>query len=278
MDKLRSLGYPVDAVPGTAGGYRLGAGAALPPLLLDDEEAVAVAVGLRIAAAGTITGIEETSVRALAKLEQVFPSRLRHRVNALHSVTIPLPGAGPPVDPAILTVVATAARDRKRIRFGYTSHDGTEGSRTAEPHRLVHTGRRWYLLAWDPARDGWRTFRADRIITPHITGPQFTPRDLPGGDAAAYVSRSVSSAPYRYQARIRLHAPAKVAAEHLPPTVGHLEADGEHACILHTGAESPDVLAIYVAVIGTEFEILDPPELAEHILALAGRLTRAVRH
>jgi predicted DNA-binding transcriptional regulator YafY len=278
MDKLRSLGYPVDAVPGTAGGYRLGAGAALPPLLLDDEEAVAVAVGLRTAAGGTITGIEEASVRALAKLEQVFPSRLRHRVSALHSVTMPLPGAGPPVDPAILTVIATAARDRQRIRFGYISHDGTQGSRAAEPHRLVHADRRWYLLAWDLARDGWRTFRVDRITTPHITGPGFTPRDPPDGDAAAYVSRSVSSAPYRYQARIRLHTPAKVAAEHLPPTVGHLQADGEHACILHTGAESPDVLAIYVAVIGTEFEILDPPELAEHVLALAGRLTRAVRH
>ena len=278
MDKVRSLGYPVDAVPGTAGGYRLGAGAALPPLLLDDEEAVAVAVGLRTAAGGTITGMEEASVRALAKLEQVFPSRLRHRVSALHSVTMPLPGAGPPVDPTILTVVATAARDRQRIRFEYTSHDGTRGSRTAEPHRLVHTGHRWYLLAWDPARDGWRTFRADRITTPQITGPRFTSRDPPGGDAAAYVSRSVSSAPYRYQARIRLHVPANVAAERLPPTVGHLQADGEHACILHTGAESPDVLAIYVAVIGTEFEILDPPELAEHILALAGRLTRAVRH
>jgi predicted DNA-binding transcriptional regulator YafY len=278
MDKLRSLGYPVAAVPGTAGGYRIGAGAALPPLLLDDEEAVAVAVGLRTAAGGTITGIEEASVRALAKLEQVFPSRLRHRVSALHSVTMPLPGAGPPVDPAILTVVATATRDRQRIRFGYTSHDGTRGSRAAEPHRLVHTGRRWYLLAWDPARDDWRTFRADRITSPQITGPRFIPRDPPGGDAAAYVSRSVSSAPYRYQARIRLYVPAKVAAERLPPTVGHLQPDGEHACILHTGAESPDVLAIYVAVIGTEFEILDPPELAEHILALAGRLTRAVRH
>ena len=208
----------------------------------------------------------------------MFPSRLRHRVSALHSVTMPLPGAGPPVDPAILTAVATAARDRLRIRFGYTSHDGTQGTRAAEPHHLVPTGRRWYLLGWDPANNGWRTFRADRMTSPQITGPRFTPRDPPGGDAAAYVSRSVSTAPYRYQARIRLHVPAKVAAERLPPTVGHLQADGEHACILHTGAESPDVLAIYVAVIGTEFEILDPPELAEHILALAGRLTRAVRN
>ena len=278
MDKLRSLGYPVDAVPGAAGGYRLGAGAALPPLLLDDEEAVAVAIGLRTAAGGTITGIEEASVRALAKLEQVLPSRLRHRVGALHAVTLPLPGAGPPVDPAALTLIATAARDRLRIRFGYTSHDGTQGSRAAEPHHLVHTGRRWYLLAWDLAKDGWRTFRADRITSPLITGPRFTPRDPPGGDPAAYVSRSISSAPYRYQARILLHLPAQEAAQRLPPTVGHLQAYGENACILLTGAESPDGLAIYVAILGAEFEILHPPELADHVLALAGRLTRAAGH
>jgi predicted DNA-binding transcriptional regulator YafY len=277
MDKLRGLGYPVHATPGTAGGYRLGAGAVLPPLLLDDEEAVAVAVGLRTGAAGTITGIEETSLRALAKLEQVLPSRLRHRVNALHSVTVSLPGAGPPVDPAVLTVIAAAASDRQQIRFRYTSHDGTQTSRAAEPHRLVHTGRRWYLLAWDPAKDGWRTFRADRITSPQLTGPRFPPREAPGGGAAAYVSRSVSSAPYRYQARIRLHAPAQAVAERIPPTVGQLEADGERSCTLHTGAESLDVLAIYVTLIGVEFEVLDPPELAEHILVLAGRLTRAAR-
>jgi predicted DNA-binding transcriptional regulator YafY len=278
MDKLRSLGYPVDAVSGTAGGYRLGAGAALPPLLLDDDEAVAVAVGLRTAAGGTITGIEEASIRALVKLEQVLPSRLRHRVTALHSVTVPLPGAGPPVDPEILTVIATAARDCLRIRFRYTSHDGTQGSRAVEPHHLVHTGRRWYLLGWDPARDGWRTFRADRITSPLITGPRFTPRDPPGGGAAAYVSQSVSTMPYRYQARIRLHIPIQTAAQRLPPTVGHLQADGEHTCILHTGSESPDAIAIYVAVVGAEFEILEPAELAGHLLDLAGRLTRAARH
>ena len=275
IQRLRDLGYPVQATMGAVGGYRLVAGTAMPPLLLDDEEAVAVAVGLRTAANGTVTGIEEASVRALAKLEQVLPSRLRYRVSALHSVTLPLPGAQALVDPVVLTVIATAAHDRQRIRFRYTSHDGTQGTRAAEPHHLVHTGRRWYLLGWDPTNNGWRTFRADRMTSPQITGPRFTPRDPPGGDAAAYVSRSVSSAPYRYQARIRLHLPAQAAAERLPPTVGHLQADGEHACILHTGAESPDMLAIYVAIIGAEFEILDPPDLAEHILALAGRLTRA---
>src|SRR5262249_5496061 len=260
--KLRSLGYPVDATPGTAGGYRLGAGAMLPPLLLDDEEAVAVAIGLRTAAGGTITGIEEASVRALVKLEQVLPARLRHRVSALHSVTVPLPGAGPPVDPAVLAVLAPPSPGPLPVRVRHTSPDHTQAGRATEPHHLAHPGRRWYLLAWDLAKGDWRTFRADRITSPQITGPRFTPRDPPGGDPAAYVSQSVSTAPYRYQARIRLHVPASAVAERLPPTVGHLQADGEHACILHTGAESPDVLAIYVAVLGAEFEILDPPELA----------------
>jgi predicted DNA-binding transcriptional regulator YafY len=275
VEKLRALGYPVHATPGTTGGYRLGAGAVLPPLLLDDEEAVAVAAGLRTAAGGSITGIEEISLRALAKLEQLLPSRLRHRVNALQSVTVPLLAAGPAVDPAILTVISGAARDRQRVRFGYRSHDGTSSSRAVEPHRLVHTGRRWYLMAWDVAKGGWRTFRADRISSPQVTGPRFAPRDMPGDDLAAYVSRSLSSAPYRYQARIRLHIAAELAAERLPPTVGHLEAAGDHACILHTGAESLDVLAIYVALIGAEFEVLGPPELTEHLRVLAGRLARA---
>src|SRR5215218_2209561 len=195
MDKLRGLGYPVDATPGTAGGYRLGAGAMLPPLLLDDEEAVAVAIGLRTAAGGTITGIEETSVRALAKLEQVLPSRLRHRVTALHAVTVPLSPGGAQVDPDTLTALAAACRDHQRLRFDYRSHDGTATVRITEPHRLVHTGRRWYLVAWDVERDDWRTFRVDRV-TPRIpTGPRFAPRALPDLDVGGYTSYAVSTAP-----------------------------------------------------------------------------------
>ena len=277
VERLRDLGYPVHAARGVAG-YRLGAGTALPPLLLDDEEAVAVAVGLRTAAGASVTGIQETSIRALAKLEQVLPSRLRHRVQALQAATVEVPAPGrPTVDAAVLTALAAACRDHQRLRFDYRDHDGSASVRSVEPHRLVHDRGRWYLVAWDSDRADWRTFRADRITSPQITGPRFTPRDPPGGDPAAYVSQSVSTTPYRYQARIRLHVPASAIAERLPPTVGHLQADGEHACILHTGAESPDVLAIYVAILGAEFEILDPPELAEHVLALASRLTRAAR-
>src|SRR6266545_6447022 len=163
IDRLRRLGYPVHATRGAVGGYRLSAGTALPPLLLDDEEAVAVAVGLRTAAGGTVTGIEETSLRALAKLEQVLPTHLRGRVNALHTHIVATSKGGPTVDAAVLTTIAAAARDRHRLRFDYRTHDGSASIRSVEPHRLVHTGRRWYLLAWDTDRQDWRTFRVDRI-------------------------------------------------------------------------------------------------------------------
>ncbi len=277
VEKLRGLGYPVHATPGVAGGYQLGAGASLPPLLLDDDEAVAVAVGLRTAAGGTVVDIEETSVRALAKLEQVLPSRLRHRVNALQSVMVPLAGGGPTVDPALLTVIAAACRDRERLRLGYRSHDGTESRRVVEPHRLACTGRRWYLLAFDTDRQDWRTFRVDRITTQPTPGPRFPPRDPPEDDVAAYVSRAISSAPYRYQARARLHAPAEAVAEWIPPTVGLLEAIDGRSCLLHTGADSLDALAAYVGMFGVDFDVLDPPELVDHIRTLADRLRRATR-
>jgi predicted DNA-binding transcriptional regulator YafY len=275
VDKLRTLGYPVHATPGVSG-YRLGAGAKLPPLLLDDEEAVAVAIGLRTAASGTVTGIEEASVRALAKLEQVLPSRLRHRVNLLHSVTVAVPAAGPTVDPEILTAVAAACRDHHRLRFDYRSHDGTTSLRTAEPHRLVHTGRRWYLIAWDVERADWRTYRMDRL-TPHVpTGPRFTPREAPDADLAAYLSRGVSTAVYRYQARITLHVPAETAAERILPTIGVIEAIDAQTCLLRTGSNSLDELAVYLGLFDLPFTVHEPPELRSRIRDLAARLADAV--
>ena len=274
VGKLRGLGYPVNAAPGVAGGYQLGAGASLPPLLLDDEEAVAVAVGLRTAAAGTVAGIAETSVRALAKLEQVLPSRLRHRVSTLQSVMVPLVGGGPTVDPDTLTAIAAACRDRLRLRFDYQSHDGTESVRTTEPHRLVHTGRLWYLIAFDVERSGWRTFRVDRLRPRTPTGPRFVPRDPPE-DAAADVSRSVASGPYPYQARILLHAPLEVVAERSSPTSGRLEKVDDHSCVLHAGSHSLDAIALWTGLKGVDFEVLEPPELVDHIRTLADRLHRA---
>jgi predicted DNA-binding transcriptional regulator YafY len=275
VDRLRHLGYPVHAVPGVGGGYRLGAGASLPPLLLDEEEAVAVAVGLRTAASGGVAGIEETSVRALAKLEQVLPSRLRRRVNAVGSATVPYPGSGPSVDPEALALIATACRDHERLRFGYRSHEGKASRRLVEPHRLVHTGRRWYLVAWDTERGDWRTFRVDRIEPRLSRDRRFVPRDPPAEDIAAYVARAVSSARDRYQARVILRAPLAQVAERVPPAAGTLEPIDEHTCLLRTGSDWLGGLAVYVADIGVDFEVLDPPEFVEQVRRLADRFGRA---
>lgn len=277
IDRLRELGYPVHSAPGTAGGYRLGAGAELPPLLLDDEEAVAVAVGLRTAAAGGVEGIEETSVRALTKLEQVLPHRLRRRVGALNAFTVPMPGAaGPRVDAATLTELANACRDSQRLRFDYASHDGTAGRRTVEPHRLVSAQRRWYLVAWDVDRADWRTFRVDRITPTPPHGPRFTPRPGPAADLAAYVSRGVSTDVYAERATLVLHATAAEAAQRISPSVGVVEPLDAHRCLLHTGAHRLDVLVVHAVLLGFDFEVREPPALTDAIREVRDRLTRAL--
>jgi predicted DNA-binding transcriptional regulator YafY len=275
IDKLRTLGYPVHATSGVAG-YRLGAGTNLPPLLLEDDEAVAVAIGLRTAAGGTVTGIEETSLRALAKLEQVLPSRLRHQVNVLHSVTVTVPAAGRTVDPQTLTVIAAACREHHQLRFDYQTHEGATAARRAEPHRLVHTGRRWYLVGWDVDRADWRTYRVDRMRPRVPTGPRFTPRQPPDTDLAGYLSRGVSTAPYRYRARITLQVPIEVAAERVPATIGVLEAVDPQTCLLYAGSNSLDEIALYVGLYGFRFEVHEPPELIAHVRNLAARLAAAV--
>jgi predicted DNA-binding transcriptional regulator YafY len=276
VDRLRSLGYPVHSTSGTAGGYQLGAGANLPPLLLDDDEAVAVAVSLRTAASATVTGIEEASVRALAKLEQVLPARLRRRVSALNTFIVQLATAGPTVDAAALSMIAGACRDYEKLRFNYHSRDGSASVREVEPHRLVHTGRRWYLVAWDAARDDWRTFRVDRIQSKLSTGARFAPRQPPGGDFAAYVSKSVSYSPYPHQAKVMLYASVEIAAERIPPSVGMLEAVDENTCLLHTGASSLDMLSVFLGLVGCEFQVQEPAELVERLGRLAERFNRAI--
>src|SRR6478752_7210140 len=190
VDRLRELGYPIEAMTGPTGGYRLRAGSAMPPLLLDDDEAIAIAVGLRTAAGSSVTGIDETAVRALVKLEQVLPSHLRRRVGALGAATSTLPYSGPTVDPGHLTTIAAACRDLECLRFGYRTRDGTASRRDVEPHSLVNHGRRWYLAAWDRGRADWRTFRLDRMAKPSATGVRFARRALPARDAAAYVAQS----------------------------------------------------------------------------------------
>ncbi|WP_030454745.1 helix-turn-helix transcriptional regulator [Herbidospora cretacea] len=273
VERLRELGYPVHASRGTDGGYRLGAGTAMPPLLLDDEEAVAVAIGLRTA----VGGMEEPSARALTKLEQVLPSRLRHRVDALRTSTEPVPSdrPGPAVDAAVLSALATACRNRERLRFDYRGHDGTSTLRAVEPYRIVSWGRRWYLVAWDVDRDDWRTFRADRITPRTPTGHRFPPREPPEGGAAAYVARGVSSAAWRHRARIVVHAPADVVTERINPAVGVVEAVDEEMCVLDTGAESIQTLAVHLGLLDVDFEVSGPPELIEYLHVLAGRFARA---
>ena len=276
VDRLRSLGYPVNSTSGTAGGYQLGAGATLPPLLLDDDEAVAVAVGLRTAASGTVEGIEEASVRALAKLQRVLPERLRRRVTALDAFILPLASPGPRVHADTLSAIAGACRDLQKLQFGYHSRDGSASEREVEPHRLVHTGRRWYLAAFDVARNNWRTFRVDRITPPLAAGQRFTARQPPEGGFAAYVTRSVAyGGPDPHQAKVILHASMEQAAERVPSFAGTLEAIDGQRCLLHACSSSLDGLAVHLAWLGFEFEVREPAELAECIRSVAERLSRA---
>ena len=276
VDRLRGLGYPVEARPGVAGGYRLGAGATLPPLLLDDDEAVAIAIGLRTAAGGSIAGIEETSVRALAKLQQVLPSRLRHRVSAFQSHLLPMPSSGPQVDPDVLTVIASACRDHERLRFDYRTHSGAGSQRSVEPYRLINDRRRWYLVAWDVDRDAWRTFRVDRIEPRTPTGPRFTPRALPPDrEVTAQVARGVGEATWRYRARVIVHAPATWVQGRLPIPV-EVESLGEDRCAFEPGSDHPEMLALYLGMLDADFEIVDAPDLVDALRKLASRYQRAV--
>jgi predicted DNA-binding transcriptional regulator YafY len=278
VERLRNLGYPVHATRGSVGGYRLGAGAALPPLLLDDEEAVAVALSLRTATGGAIEGVEETALRALAKLEQVLPSRLRRRVHALQSQTVAVPryDRTPTAAPDVLSALAMACRDHETLRFDYETHGGEPSRRRVEPYRLANWGRRWYLVAYDLERDDWRTFRVDRIGPPRQpTGPRFTPRELPEADLASYVSRRVSAAAWRHHARVTVHAPAAAVVERINPAVGMVTAVDDETCVLETGADTIDSLAVHLGLLGYDFEATDPPELVTHLRELASRYQRA---
>ncbi|MEU9362101.1 YafY family protein [Streptomyces sp. NPDC048301] len=280
IDRLRDLGYPVEASRGSVGGYRLVAGTAMPPLLLDDEEAVAIAVGLRAGAGHAIEGVDEASVRALAKLEQVLPSRLRHRVSALQHATIALTrGDGATIDPRTLTVLASAATARERLRFGYRAADGAASKRLTEPYRLVSAGNRWYLIAYDLDREDWRTFRVDRVDEPFATGARFTPRALPAGseDAAELLGRTMSVAQPSWAVDVTFDGPAAVVADRLPPELGPLEPSGEDGCRLRTRTSgSLEWIALRLALADCAFAVHGPPELVERVAALGARLSHAV--
>jgi len=278
VDRLRGLGYPVESLTGPAGGYRLRAGSAMPPLLLDEEEAIAIAVGMRTAARASVTGIEEASVRALVKLEQVLPDHLRRRVRALASATVAPMADGPTVDPQALLVVAAACRDGECLRFGYRSRDGSETRRDVEPHALVNLGRRWYLVAWDRGREDWRTFRVDRVSRPAAGSGRVTPRALPAKDPSAFVKRSIAGAPGRYEARVTVHLSAAEFAAHAPSSRwGTVRPIDDRCCEYRTGDDNLAWLATRITMLGVDVDVHEPPELVEHLRVLAQRLQRATR-
>jgi predicted DNA-binding transcriptional regulator YafY len=275
VERLRDLGYPVHASTGHGGGYQLGAGAALPPLLLDPEEAVAMAVCLRLAAGGSVAGVGESALRALSKLDQVMPKRLRSQVSAVHDATVTLSSGQPEavVEPDVLMTLARACRDREHVTAGYVDIRGNATSRRLEPYQLVTTGRRWYLFSWDRDRDDWRSLRLDRMSDVRARGTTFLARDAP--DAAAYVSRSISSSPYRYVARVRYHASEDVLRQHFSPSSATVEADGADHCIVTAGADDPAGMAVYFATVGYPFEVLEPPEVVDAVRVVAERLYAA---
>jgi predicted DNA-binding transcriptional regulator YafY len=273
VERLRALGYPVRAAQGVGGGYQLGRGKALPPLLLDDAEAVAVAVSLRLAAGGTVSGASEAALRTLAKLDQVMPPRLRGEVRALHEATQTLDGGEATVDGEALLRVARAVRDTVRIRFDYEARDGTPSARTVEPVGLVATGRRWYLMAYDVDRDDWRTFRLDRMHGVDPTTWRFRAREHE--DPRDHVARSVASAAYRFHARVLVHAPLAEVADRTSVRSVVLSAVDRSTTMLEAGSETLYGLVFHLGWLGFEFEVQEPAELREALAAMGGRALRA---
>ncbi|MEU5963961.1 YafY family protein [Micromonospora parva] len=276
VERLRDLGYPVRATMGAIGGYRLVAGKAMPPLLLDDDEAVAIAVGLRTAAGHAVAGIEEASVRALAKLEQVLPSRLRHRVSALGAATEPmLTWDQPTVDPERLSALAAAVNNRERLRFTYRRRDGVDAERLVEPYKLVSAGRRWYLVGYDNDRDDWRIFRVDRITDLRPTRNRVAARQLPASDAATFMTEKLLELTPVYRAVVTLHAPVERMAGPLSGAGVELDPIDATSCRLRSNADTLEWLAWRLLTLGCELEVHEPPELIAHLRQIGARATRA---
>ncbi|WP_028928990.1 helix-turn-helix transcriptional regulator [Pseudonocardia asaccharolytica] len=282
IERLRELGYPVRGNRGVDGGYQLAAGAALPPLVVDDEEAVALAVGMQAATQGSLAGVEESAVRALTKVVQVMPPRLRRRVDALRAATVPATwedGPAPVVDPEVLITVAQACRDAERLEFGYTARDRDRADRLAEPHRLVPMGRRWYLVAYDLHRHDWRSFRLDRLTAPRRTGARFRPRELPTSDAAEFVRTGIRTLTSTHAVEVLVHAPAPAVRDKLGRWATVEELAGDHRagprCVLRMSVESLDWPMMALGALGAEFEVRSPPELTELVREWGARFSRA---
>jgi len=272
IEELRSFGYPVDSDPGREGGYRLAPGASLPPLVLDDDEAVAVAVCLRAGAAGTVRGVGDAAVAALTKLEGVLPLHLRSQVSALGTMTETLGGDDAGVDAELLVTLAHAARELLVVELDYRDRRARTSRRRVEPYRVVQASRRWYLLARDQQRDAWRTFRLDRIKDSSVAGHRFRRFDAPE-DAAAFVAHSLTTAPYAYETETLLHAPIAEVADRIGPTIGTLETVDEHTTRLRMGADDLRYIALRLAGLGIDFTVLSPAELDDELEDLGRLLT-----
>ncbi|WP_306213836.1 helix-turn-helix transcriptional regulator [Actinoplanes sp. RD1] len=299
VGRLRALGYPVHAGQGAGGGYQLGAGQDLPPLLLDDEEAIATAAALLAGAGGQVAGAEDAALRALTKLDRVLPARLRQDVRALSGTVDSFGAHGrTPVGPDVLLTLARACRDEVELGFRYArssrpagsspsagfsafpddaaragSRSARDGVRRVEPHRLVASERRWYLFAYDLDRHDWRTFRADRMSEVTAGGRHFRPR--PGPDPVAYVQESVASRAYRHQARFLVHAPEATVRAQIPASAAVVLPRGGDRCEVRSGAADLDFVLMHVVLLGHEFTVLDPPDLIERCHVLAARLRAA---
>jgi predicted DNA-binding transcriptional regulator YafY len=273
ITRLRDLGYPVEAMAGPGGGYRLGAGGKLPPLLLDDDEAVAVAIGLRVSTTSAVSGLEDSSLSALAKLEHVLPARLRSRLEDISEATTSTLGSSRhQVDHGVLALVAASIRKRERLRLGYVDNQGKHTDRHVEPVRLVHTGRRWYLVVFDLDRDDWRTFRLDRVSEPRTTGIRASRRT--GPDPVGLVQTGIAIDAWEYRARVVLHAPADHALREIPPTIGVVEPIDESSSRLLIGADEMGWLARYLLGLSMRFDVEDPPELRSELAAIGDDLAR----
>jgi predicted DNA-binding transcriptional regulator YafY len=275
IERLRELGYQVDAARGVAGGYQLRAGGSLPPLLLEDEEAVAVAVGLRTAAAASVGGMQEWSMLALTKVVALMPPRLRRQMDALAAATeSPAPwSGGPVVDAGVLTALAMACRDDEPVTFDYTAPGAETTHRRVEPLKMVTLGRRWYLVAYDRDRQDWRSFRVDRIATPVPGGPRFRPRELPAPDALTFVQSGIRRMPQKYAVRVRIAAPAEVVAGSVRHW-GEVTPEGD-GCVLAMNVDSLSWPAMVLAEVGAEFVVESPPELRDLAAEVGARFARA---
>lgn len=270
VDRLRELGYPIEASAGIGGGYALGRGADLPPLVLDDDEAVALAMSLRVATA-SIGGIEDTALRLLTKLDQLLPARLQRRASALHAVTIALRMGEPLANADMLTGIATACRDRLTLEFAYCDHHGAASRRRVEPLRVASYGRRWYLIAWDLARGDWRTFRVDRIAGRPTAGAVFVARAQPA-DVAAHIERGIAYAAFAYRVTLRLRGSATTLASRIPTWCGILEPDGARHSLLRVGADSIEALIAQLAMVGHDAELIEGQEFVPQLESVLSRL------